>query len=754
MTAHRVRARWRASLAAVQTAVAFVLLGCAGDGGSAPPTTPVTPAPTPGSISVTAAVSALSVVQGQSGTVSLTVARVGSFTGAVDLTVEGAPSGVTAAIAPVSVGAGATSATLSLQLSAAAAAGTTTLTVRARGTGVSDATAAIALTVTVPPPTPTIALAATPAAISVVQGATGAVTLALTRGGGFAAAVDLTAEGLPNGVTAVFAPAQLGAGVTASTVTLQAAAAAATGNATVTIRARGTGVADATAPVTLTVTAPPLGGFAIAVTPPTASVQQGQSVTTTVTVTRTGGFTGAVALSATTSSGVTASFAPSSVTGSSSTLTLSAAAGATVGAGALTITGTATGAANATATAAATITVTAAPPVTGSIAWTYCGTDRPLFFAVQDGNGAWTRVTPGTDNVFRFDITASRGGVAAVQAVGAGHTMNVYYLTRDEIVTYGTSFCDDAGGRTVTGTVAGVGSTDLVSVALGGKFTSVVPSQSLAWSLANVRSGSRDLVAARAPLTLSGFSVSYALSQMILRRNVAVGTGGAQPVLDFGGTEAFAPSSANVTLVNGGGELSTLVTLFSTANGASALLAPDVSSSAATTRAWRGVPTPRLVAGDLHQIVASATPSASSSLTGRQVTLYSSSVVDRTLTFGPALASVSTATAGGGMVRLRSQYTLQSQYNRFFVAQYQQTSYSRIHQVSTSSGYLQGASAYDVTVPDLSALTGWQSAYGLAGGVPLTWTFAATGWTGGTTLTNFGDGNVVLSATTGGQITP
>ena len=146
---------------------------------------------------------------------------------------------------------------------------------------------------------------------------------------------------------------------------------------------------------------------------------------------------------------------------------------------------------------------------TGAIAWSYCGTDRPVFFAVQDGTGSWTRVTPGTDNIFRFDLASARGGVATVQAVGTSHTLNVYYLTRDEMITYGTSFCDEPSGRTVNGTIAGASATDLVSVALGGKSASIVPSQGTAWSLINVRSGARDLVAARSALSLNGLSVSY-----------------------------------------------------------------------------------------------------------------------------------------------------------------------------------------------------------------------------------------------------
>jgi len=701
----------------------------------------------------------LSVAQGQSGTVSVTLTRGGSFAGAVDLTVEGAPAGITATATPGQVAAGASTATITVQAAATAAAGTTTLTVRAKGTGVPDATATIALTVTAVTPPGGIALALSSATVSVVQGQTATLGVTLTRSGSFAGAVALAVEGLPAGVTAVLTPESVATGATTSTITLSAAATAVAGTATITVRGTGTGVTAATATATLTVTAaPPAGGFSIAVSPIAASVQQGQSTTVTVTVTRTGGFTGTVNLAATVPAGVTAAFSTAAVSGTStsSTLTLTASATAAVGTATIPVSATATGAANSSASASVALSVTAPPlPPSGNIAWTFCGTDRPVFFAVQDGTGGWSRVTAGSDGVFRFDISSARGGVATVQANGSGtsHTLNVYYLTREEMAPYGASFCDEPSGRTISGTVAGVGSTDLVSVSLGGKAAQVVPSQGTAWTLANVRSGSRDLVATRSALSLSGLNVSYALTGMILRRNVAVGSGGAQPVLDFGGSEAFTPASASVTLANASGELVTLVSLFSTANGASALLAPDIAASATTTRTWRGVPSTRLASGDLHTLVASATASASNSLVGRQATLYSRSVVDRTLTLGPALSAVSTTTAAGGMVRLRSQYTVQSQYNRFFIAQYQQSTNGRIVQVTATSGYL-GGTAYDLTVPDLSGVSGWLAAYGLASGTAVTWTFSASGWTGGTTLDNFGDGNTVQSATTGGQITP
>ena len=103
-----------------------------------------------GSIAVAIDPAALTVTQGQTGTIAVTIARAGSFNDDVDLTVEGAPTGVTFDFDPASVAAGATTSTLTLTVAADAPTATTTLTIRAEGTGVTDATKTVDLTVVAP----------------------------------------------------------------------------------------------------------------------------------------------------------------------------------------------------------------------------------------------------------------------------------------------------------------------------------------------------------------------------------------------------------------------------------------------------------------------------------------------------------------------------------------------------------------------------------------------------------------------------
>jgi hypothetical protein len=122
-----------------------------------------------------------------------------------------------------------------------------------------------------PPPdvTSRIAVSAIAPTVSVAQGATvtaSEISIARTS---FTADVTLSAEGLPAGVTASFAPTVVSGGATASTMTLVATPTATLGAATVTLRARGTGVADATSQMTVTVTsAGPPPSASLTVTPP------------------------------------------------------------------------------------------------------------------------------------------------------------------------------------------------------------------------------------------------------------------------------------------------------------------------------------------------------------------------------------------------------------------------------------------------------------------------------------------------------
>ena len=89
----------------------------------------------------------LSVTQGETSTLNLSLTRSGGFTGDVSIVIEGMPSGILTTVAPPSLDPAVSSAVITLRSSSVAAPGVYNVTVRATGTGVMAATAGLQVTV-------------------------------------------------------------------------------------------------------------------------------------------------------------------------------------------------------------------------------------------------------------------------------------------------------------------------------------------------------------------------------------------------------------------------------------------------------------------------------------------------------------------------------------------------------------------------------------------------------------------------------
>jgi hypothetical protein len=283
-------------------------------------------------------------------TTSVFLART-NFSDAIALTVEGAPTGVTATFANASVSGDSTQ--LTLTALATTAPGTYPITVRAKS-ALADRTALLTFSVTAPQD---FALSLAPTTLSVVQLATSPpATVSIARSGGFAGAVALTLENLPTGVTGTFTtPSVTGA---STQLTFNATAAASAGLTTITIRGKAAGLADRIATLPLTVSAS--GSFTLSLPSAAITVPQGQSIGNTITIARTAPFTGAVALSVTgLPSGVTASSPTIAAGAASATLTITASAIAATVTSSLVVHATASGVAE--QTASLNVTVSAVP---------------------------------------------------------------------------------------------------------------------------------------------------------------------------------------------------------------------------------------------------------------------------------------------------------------------------------------------------------------------------------------------------------
>jgi len=294
--------------------------------------------PTAANFTFSASPTSVPVAQGSHGASTITAAVSGGFSSAIALSASGLPTGVTAGLSPASIAApGSGSSTLTLTAASSASPGTYTVTVTGTGGGVSH-TATVTLTVT------GFTIAASPATVSVAQGAKGTSTITTAVLDGFSSAISLTASGLPTGVTAGFSPASIAApGSGTSTLTLTAGATTPAGTYTITV----TGAAGSlthTATVTLTVTAP---AFTISASPASVSVTRtanGVKGTSTITTAVSGGFSSALALSASgLPAGATAAFSPASLAApgsGTSTLTLSISQNTATGTYPVSVTGT------------------------------------------------------------------------------------------------------------------------------------------------------------------------------------------------------------------------------------------------------------------------------------------------------------------------------------------------------------------------------------------------------------------------------
>ena len=281
-----------------------------------------------GALALTSGTDAVFVPQGASGSVPLTIIRTNGFIGAVTLFAEGLPANVTATFSPGLLASAQTVSTLTLSALAGATPGTSTVTIRAKSPGKADQTVPVQFTVT-PFSAVGFSVIAAPATFSLVAGAAARGALTVTRTGGFAGIVQMVLTGAPVGVTGVLTPNAAVPGTVS--LALSTSSAAVPGNYMLTVSASSMGQTTRVIPIALTITAVP--AVRVAVSPTTVKIAPGGVAQVAVLLTRVGGLTGDLVMTAEgLPAGVTATFGPSPVIATVTTLTLSAAAGAATGA--------------------------------------------------------------------------------------------------------------------------------------------------------------------------------------------------------------------------------------------------------------------------------------------------------------------------------------------------------------------------------------------------------------------------------------
>jgi hypothetical protein len=548
---------------------------------------------------------------------------------------------------------------------------------------------------------PQITLSLASSTATVGQGSASTVLVTIQRTN-YTSAVTLTIEGLPQGVTATFAPPSLADGSPTSTLTINAAGSAAPGNFTLTVRASGAGVTEQTATIALMVNV--TGNYTLSPLSTITVAQTGGGMAT-ILIGRTGGNAGSVSLAVSGApAGLTASFATSSTTDKAVSLSISATSTVATGPYTLTITGTSPGLGDQTTPLSV---VVIAPPATATLTIPFCAV--PLWFAYQNEGFHWQQATA-SGTSFSFPAT-QKVAVAFVFQDGLDTEANIYYATRTELASNTDTEC--RGPKTVTGTVSGLLTGQSARIAFGSADTTVSATQT-AYTLKSVPDRALDLVATRGTSTSGTQGTFFTPDRMIIRRSLTQANNSSIAALDFL-TEGFATELSTLTI---GGLLSGEEIYFQnflwTPTFTFGLIQTAAPGSASAT--VHSVPAVQRVAGDLHELYVEAYVATPTSVVGRAHIAYVDEIDNRTDNLGPvpsnSTISLLTATP---YVRMRGQLVSQPEYPSFSRFSFLQG--ARTVLVGVSAAHL-GATpvTWDATLPDFTGTAGFNASWMLGAG--------------------------------------
>jgi len=354
-----------------------------------------------------------------------------------------------------------------------------------------------------------------------------------------------------------------------------------------------------------------------------------------------------------------------------------------------------------------------------------------MWVAFQDGDGAWTRALPTTSNgnvVFQATIASTRGGIATVFQGGVGLTsLQVLFGAPEELESVGFTnprFCSDAALKTLRGSVVGLDTNEFAIIRGGFDAEAIAHSATGGEFLLQVLPpGPLDILATRVVRT-NGIDT---IPQMILRRGIDLPDGATLPVFDFRAPEAFAPAVQNVTLSgigNGGAAISTRLITSSFNSTFGVVTGQDIGA----TRPYFAVPEALLLPGDLQVLFASGHGEVPNSV--RSAGRYFHAVQNYTLGLGadvipPTFSTIATLPT----LRLRARLVNQTEYDLRTSVTYQEDS-TRLVSVSMTQDYaLQVGGVYDLVIPELTDVAGFQPRWALSQGSSLRWSAVRAGGT-------------------------
>jgi hypothetical protein len=465
-------------------------------------------------------------------------------------------------------------------------------------------------------------------------------------------------------------------------------------------------------------------GYSLSVNPGSIALQRGTSGSLSVTVNAKNGFAGPVALSLVGQpAGAESTFTPATAT-SAGSVQVSTAWSTSAGNYPVTIKGTSPGLPD--ATVAFTLQVTNPPPV--SLAWSPCEYGyQPIWLAYQDGDGPWTAVN-GAAGSYSFTIREGRGGVAWVStsATWGGSMLRVTFGTTGELTAQAGTPCEDY--TAVRGVLKNFpASRGYQTVSMGSASGS-----STSWGAVNYwqvegvrkRSSMDFLAMLPRPQPVAVFRPGISLP---------VWPAPMAPELDFDSPEAFALQTQKLTVT---GDL----TGITEGDGSCHLSTPGLERGFLWNQFTYGnpfafpsnffcLPAAKLPAGGIQRLrVIAKTPGDQGE--HRIVELYFTAPEDKVLQL-PARAARPTLEMVGGAAYARPRFSgsFQAPYGQAFLGElWQQIAGVGLScSLAISRAYLQGATAFQVSLPDFAGLPGWNPEWGPKAGNNGEWSATLSG---------------------------
>jgi hypothetical protein len=452
--------------------------------------------------------------------------------------------------------------------------------------------------------------------------------------------------------------------------------------------------------------------FGLSVSPAELEIERGATGSVAITIGRTTNFKKPVMLELTgVPEGVAATLAPQITDGNEAGVTFAVASNAPLGTSTVTLTGKANGRDPLSVAIQLTIVRPLVP-----ITLDFCASDAPLWFAYQNDGEAWTPVTPDANASYFFKVTEKvtvaftrvRRSAVGIQLANA-YATSVMYVTSDELKTLSGVTCrNEFGNKSVSGNFTGLNSNENGVVSLHSIPFTVSFSAPAFSSPRKPDQGLLDLIATR---RTGGEPTSF-----IVRRGLNLPNNGTVDPIAFASSEAVAAEVPAYSVTGLRGVNDQLFVDFWTGATPGGLpsyqrLVARFGTSVTASGTYRAAPASLLAVGDRHELTVRTGFNADYS----GVTSVFRNAGSQNLAIGPSL-SVPTfeQIPESPSPRFRASFASQVEYG---AAARLVANGSNVFTVDVTAAYTSGTPAtWELVVPDLSAVAGWNSGWNFTPG--------------------------------------